>query len=133
MEHYQLLLAMREWHEMTAFSEAKSKLAEWNEHDDVTELAAAFKALQELQEATQEMSRLMRDLLTITLLREVGPEPPSREVWIERLSALGIADEASVSQMMGSVTQLCWRHEIPPPWPSQNALRRRSCRSMRKK
>ena len=35
VEHYQLLLAMREWHEMTAFSEAKSKVAEWNEQASV--------------------------------------------------------------------------------------------------
>ena len=35
VEHDQLLLAMREWHEMTAFSEAKSKVAEWNEQASV--------------------------------------------------------------------------------------------------
>ena len=79
------------------------------------------------------MRRLMRDLLTIRLLREVGPEPPSREVWIEKLSALGITGEASVSQLSGSVAQLCWTHEMPPPFPSQNAVRRRTRRSMRKK
>ena len=46
---------------------------------------------------------------------------------------MGITGEGPVSLLSGTVTQLCRTHEMPPPFLSQNAVRRRTRISMRRK